>query len=75
MKSLLVTVQQSEFAKDFRYFLTCQLDGLHQKRTEASMVTSSPVFADNTFSFPLREPLQDNVRLQFAAFALADTGA
>lgn len=64
-KSLQVTIDNCEFAKDFHYFLTLQLDGEGEKRrTDVSAAVTNPIFSANTFYLPItQETLMSNPRL------------
>lgn len=45
-----VTFENVQFAKDFNYFLTLQLNGDGEKRrTDVSTAVANPIFSANTF--------------------------
>lgn len=69
-----VTINATEFAKEFHYFLTCQLDGESEKRrTDVSACVTNPVFSANQFYLPIStEQILGNPRLHFAAFIVTD---
>lgn len=53
-KSLQITIDNAEFAKEFHYFITVQLDGEGEKRrTDVSASVTNPVFSANTFYLPV----------------------
>jgi hypothetical protein len=55
-RSLQVTIENVEFAKEFHYFLTLQLDGEGEKRrTDISAAVNNPIFSANTFYLPVNE--------------------
>ena len=73
-KSLQVTPESCEFAKEFNYFITVQLSGHAEKRrTDVSAPVTNPIFSANTFYLPITaEEMVDDPRLQFACFTTTD---
>lgn len=71
---ICVIIEGAEFAKDFNYFMTVQLDGQGEKRrTDISARVTNPIFSANTFYLPLpTSRIELNMRLLFAAFVVAD---
>ena len=71
---LSVTIEGAEFAKEFNYFVTVQLEGQTEKRrTDISARVTNPVFSSNTFHLPLpSNKIELSMRLHFAAFVVAD---
>ena len=48
--TLEIIIENADFAKDFNYFITVQLDGHDDKRrTSVSSVSKSPKFTENKF--------------------------
>ncbi|EAR89988.1 C2 domain protein (macronuclear) [Tetrahymena thermophila SB210] len=72
--SLLVSLNNVEFQKDYHYFITCQLESEGEKRrTDISACVSNPVFTASTFVIPLRQYRIDyGERIHFAAFVVMD---
>ena len=55
-RSLQVTLENVNFAKEFNYFLTLQLDGDGEKRrTDISATVNNPIFSANTFYLPIHD--------------------
>ena len=55
-KSLQVIVDKVEFAKDFHYFITVEIEGDNTKRrTDISESVNNPIFETNKFFLPLHE--------------------
>jgi hypothetical protein len=55
-RSLQVTFENVQFAKDFNYFLTLQLNGDGEKRrTDVSTAVANPIFSANTFYLPITD--------------------
>ena len=53
--SLVVSLANVEFVKDFHYFIAIQLDQESEKRrTEVSAAIATPIFRTNTFTIPLQ---------------------
>ena len=53
--SLVVTITNVEFVKDFHYFIAVQLDREgERRRTEVSSAIATPIFKTNTFTIPLQ---------------------
>ena len=51
-----VTLENFQFAKEFNYFVTLQLDGDGEKRrTDISAAVQNPIFSANTFYLPISE--------------------
>jgi len=51
-----VTLENFQFAKEFNYFVTLQLDGDGEKRrTDISAAVQNPIFSANTFYMPINE--------------------
>jgi len=51
-----VTLENIQFAKEFHYFITVQLDGEGEKRrTDISAAVANPIFSANTFYLPIAE--------------------
>lgn len=73
-KSLQVTLESCEFAKEFNYFITVQLGGDGEKRrTDVSAAVTNPIFSANTFYLPITaEEMVDDPRLHFACFTVTD---
>ena len=73
-KNLQVTLKDFQFAKDFNYFITLQLDGDGEKRrTDISSAVQNPIFSANTFYLPISElQMSENPELQMAAFIVTD---
>ncbi|CAD8086706.1 unnamed protein product [Paramecium primaurelia] len=72
--SLCVSLHNVEFAKDYHYFITVQLnvDG-EKKRTDVSAQVAAPVFAASTFIIPLSNfKLDINDYLHFEAYVVTD---
>lgn len=71
---LAVTIEGAEFAKDFNYFVTVQLDGQTEKRrTDVSARVKNPVFTANMFFLPLpSNRIELNQRLLFAVFVVTE---
>lgn len=71
---LSVTIEGAEFAKDFNYFVTVQLDGQTEKRrTDVSARVKNPVFTANLFFLPLpSNRIELNQRLLFAVFVVTE---
>ncbi len=44
--SLVVTIQSAEFAKEFHYFISVQLDGDQEKVTDTIIEPSDFIFAE-----------------------------
>mmetsp|Transcript_34749 Transcript_34749/g.40638 ORF Transcript_34749/g.40638 Transcript_34749/m.40638 type:complete len:858 (-) Transcript_34749:61-2634(-) len=72
--SLVVAIQSAEFAKEFHYFISVQLDGDQEKRrTDVSACVTNPVFTFNNFVIPLPSfKLDIYQRLHFGAFVVTD---
>src|SRR5690242_10378364 len=72
--TLEIIIDNAEFAKEFNYFITVQLDGSEEKRrTAVSAPSKTPVFANNQFYLPLKEyDLLIHQRLIFSAFVVID---
>jgi hypothetical protein len=72
--TLEVAIEGAEFAKEFNYFITIQLDGDSEKRrTDVSEASRNPTFTNSKFYIPL-EPydLVIRQRIQFGAFIVLD---
>lgn len=73
-KSLQVTIESAEFAKEFNYFLTLQMSGDGEKRrTDVSAAVTNPIFSANTFYLPITaEEMISEPRIQFACYTVTD---
>ena len=73
-RNLQVTLENFQFAKEFNYFVTLQLDGDGEKRrTDISAAVQNPIFSANTFYLPITElQMAENPQLQFAAFIVTN---
>ena len=73
-RNLQVTLENFQFAKEFHYFVTLQLDGEGDKRrTDISAAIQNPIFTANTFYLPITDlQISENPQLQFAAFIVTD---
>ena len=71
---LCVTIEGAEFAKDFQYFMTVQLEGEAEKRrTDVSEKVRNPIWSANIFYLPIPGgALTPNTRLLFAVFVVTD---
>ena len=69
---LNVILETAEFAKEFYYFITVNLDGESEKRrTDISERVNSPVFLAKTFFLPLpNNRIELNMRLIFQVFVV-----
>ena len=69
-----MTLENFQFAKEFNYFVTLQLDGDGEKRrTDISAAVQNPIFSANTFFLPITEvQMAENPQLQFASFIVTD---
>ena len=69
-----MTLENFQFAKEFHYFVTLQLDGVGEKRrTDISAAVQNPIFSANTFYLPITDlQISENPQLQFAAFIVTD---
>ena len=69
---LNVIIETAEFAKDYNYFITVQLEGEQEKRrTDISERVNNPQFLARTFFLPLRTSrIELNMRLIFQAFVV-----
>jgi hypothetical protein len=72
--SLVVTITNVEFVKEFHYFIGVSLDRESEKRrTEVSSAVATPIFKTNTFTIPLGGfAIQYHEFLLFSAFIVAD---
>lgn len=72
--TLEIIIDNAEFAKEFSYFITVQLDGYDDKRrTSVSAPNKKPTFAENKFYLPLKDyDLMINNRLILTAFVVVD---
>jgi hypothetical protein len=72
--TLEIVIENAEFAKEFNYFITVQLDGYDDKRrTSVSALSKQPIFAENKFFLPLPEyDLMINHRLILSAYVVLD---
>jgi hypothetical protein len=72
--TLEIIIDNAEFAKEFNYFITIQLDGNSEKRrTDVSDPSKAPTFKNNKFYLPLDYyDLVINQRLHFGAFVVID---
>ena len=54
--TLEIIIENAEFAKEFPYFITVQLEGYDDKRrTAVSDKTKTPTFKENKFYLPLKD--------------------
>jgi len=69
---LNVIIETTEFAKDYHYFITVQLEGEPDKRrTDISERVNNPQFLAKTFFLPLpTSKIELNMRLIFQAFVV-----
>ncbi|KRX05194.1 C2 domain [Pseudocohnilembus persalinus] len=74
---LLVSLHNVEFAKEFNYFITVQLESEGEKRrTDISACVSNPVFTASVFVIPFNGfQFQKSEKLHFAAFVVTDREA
>jgi hypothetical protein len=72
--SLLVTLSNCEFVKEFHYFVTIQLGkNGEKKRTEVSSYVNNPVFKTNIFTIPLQGfKIEYYQELFFSVFIILD---
>jgi hypothetical protein len=72
--TLEIIIENAEFAKEFNYFITVQLEGYDDKRrTSVSSVSKSPNFTENKFYLPLKDyDLHINQRIIFCAYVIID---
>lgn len=73
-QQLLVSLHNVEFAKEFHYFITIQLESEGEKRrTDISACVSNPIFAANVFVIPFSGfNFENPERLHLAAFVVTD---
>lgn len=71
---ICVIIEGAEFAKEFSYFITVQLDGQGDKRrTDISARVKNPIFNANTIYLPLpNNKIELSMKLLFACFVVAD---
>lgn len=71
---ICVIIEGAEFAKEFQYFITVQLDGQGDKRrTDISARVKDPIFNANTIYLPLpNNKLELSMKLLVACFVVAD---
>mmetsp|Transcript_19560 Transcript_19560/g.35844 ORF Transcript_19560/g.35844 Transcript_19560/m.35844 type:complete len:468 (-) Transcript_19560:1910-3313(-) len=69
-----VIIEGAEFAKEFNYFITIQLEGEGEKRrTDVSARVKNPIFTTAAFYLPLpHERIELNMKLLFGAFILSN---
>jgi hypothetical protein len=69
-----VIIEGAEFAKDYNYFITVQLEGADDKRrTDVSARVKNPIFTNAAFYLPLpHERIELNMKLLFGAFILSN---
>ena len=72
--TLEIVIENAEFAKEFNYFITIQLDNNSEKRrTDVSESNKNPVFTNNKFYLQLEQyDLLINQRINFAAFIVVE---
>jgi len=71
---LCVIIEGAEFAKEFNYFISVQLEGeVEKRRTDISAKVTNPIFSANTFYLELPSSKAElNTRLFFSAFVVAN---
>lgn len=69
---LNVVIETAEFAKEFNYFITVQLDGeSERRRTDISERVSCPIFLANSFFLPLpNSRIELNMRIVFHVYVV-----
>jgi hypothetical protein len=72
--TLEIIIENADFAKEFNYFITVQLDGHDDKRrTSVSSVSKTPKFTENKFYLPLKDyDLMINQRIIFTSYIVID---
>jgi hypothetical protein len=72
--TLEVAIEGAEFAKEFNYFITIQMDGDSEKRrTDVSEPSRNPTFSNSKFYIPLEAyDLVIRQRIHFGAFIVLD---